>query len=261
MKPFSIVLLAAICLAPGSARGDLLPFGRSWAGDVELPEPIGFGLTWHHQDQNYDLESIEVSIPGEIPGGMQVENRITELNLKLDFWVFPFANVFGILGDVQGETIVAIEDTLTQILLGTSSINVDIDGLVYGGGLTLAIGNERLFASVTSVLTGTRLEESQSSISTTVLAPKGGAMLDNVILGQDMTFWVGAMYQRTDERHSGTFIFEGLGEVDYHVELSDRYPWNYVAGLSTDFGKHVQLDLEGGFGHRNHAMGALGYRF
>ena len=252
-------LLLCGSLLAGTA--EYLPFGRSWVGDIELPNPIGLGVTFHHQNQNYNLSSIEVSIPGNIPDDMLVDNNITEMNIKLDCWLFPFANFFGILGDVQGETVVSIEDSLTQILLGTNSINVDISGMVYGGGLTVAVGNENIFAMVTSVLTGTRLEESESSISTTVLSPKGGANLDNVIFGQDITFWVGAMYQNTDESHSGTFVFEGLGDVEYEVELEDKYPWNYVAGLSTNFGRHLQLDIEGGFGHRNHTMGALSYRF
>ncbi len=241
-----------------------LPFGRSWAGDVELPRPLGVGVTVHAQRQNYDLSSITLdpeNLTDLLPADLPVDNEITEVNIKVDCWLLPFANLFGLVGDVQGQTSVAIEDTLTQQLLGTSAIEVDIDGTVYGGGMTLALGHGSMFASLTSVLTGTKLSESSSSVSTVILTPKGGAVLRDLVFGQDLTFWLGAMYQDTDESHSGSYTFEGLGEIGYQVELEDSHRWNYLAGLSTGIGSHLQLDLEGGFGRRIHAMGALGYRF
>jgi hypothetical protein len=49
--------------------------------------------------------------------------------------------------------------------------------------------------------------------------------------------------------------------VTYDVEMEEEEPWNYTAGLRAELGKHWELELEGGFGERKHALVSVGYRF
>ncbi len=252
---FFLISLAGILMlakvAHAEERSGLFPLGRSWAGDRALPRPLGIGLTFYHQEQDYHLSRLAVSVPNigmAETSGIEVQNRTDEVNLKLDLWLLPFLNVYGIIGNVDGETTVNPDPPLSEL-------EVDYDGLVYGGGLTLAVGGERFFGSLTAVFTGTELDTSTSSVEVWVLTPRVGVRV------KKMAFWVGGMYEQAEERHRGRLSLPFFGEVNYDVELEEKEPWNYLAGLRAGLTEHWKLELEGGFGDRQHAMVSVEYRF
>ncbi|NQT82290.1 hypothetical protein HQ563_04665 [bacterium] len=251
----TLISVVGILVVAGVARAEeqagLFPLGRSWAGDRELPRPFGIGLNFYHQEQDYHLTSLTVNLPNvglAEAAGVGVENTTNEVDVKADLWLLPFLNVFAIVGDVDGETTVDPGPPLSEL-------EVDYEGLVYGGGLTLAAGGKLFFGSVTMVLTGTELDTSSSSVEAWVLMPRFG-----VHVGR-MAFWVGAMYQEAEERHSGHISLPFFGNVNYDVELEEKEPWNYLVGLSAGISKHWNLELEGGFGDREHVVVSVGYRF
>lgn len=233
---------------PSSPR---FPLGRSWAGDRELPRPFGIGLDFYHQTQDYELRNLRLNLPmidlSQV-SRVEIENATTEASLKADLWVLPFLNIFGIIGNVDGETIVNPGPPLPQL-------QVNYDGLVYGGGATLAVGGERFFGSVTGVLTETDLESATSSVSAWILTPRLG------VRANSMEFWVGAMYQDAEEHHRGRIAVPVFGDVAYDVELEQKEPWNYLVGAGTSISDHWRLELEAGFGNRKHMLFVLGYRF
>ena len=245
-----------LCLLtlPSSGTSFPFPLAKSIVDEAALPRPLGIGINYHGQDQGYDLKSLEFSIQMPVPDDVTVENEVHEYNLKVDLWVLPFLNVFGLIGSVDSETEVDLGETMGQI-------NIESSGTVYGGGGTLAMGVNRFFGSVTGTYTGTSLEESSSSMTTLVLTPKLGVTFDDVLFTNSVSVWGGAMYQKTDESHQGNIEIEGMGPVDYDVELEADAPWNYLAGLSTGIMDHWNLEFEGGFGDRTHATGQLVYRF
>ena len=227
------------------------PLGRDLAGDRELPLPYGIGLNGHYQKQDYDLEKLRVNLPMFDPAqaaGVAVTNRTTEGNLKLDLWFLPFLNVFAIVGYVDGETEVALGPPF-------GDLDIDYDGIVYGGGITLAAGTEQFFGSLTAVYTESDLDVSTSSVKTWVLTPKAGIRTG---FGE---VWIGAMYQQTEEKHEGSISIPTLGTVAYEVELEEENPWNYLAGVHVDLGDRWDLELEGGIGDRKHVTASLVYRF
>ncbi len=253
-----IVIIVSVDTACAEERSALFPLGRSGVGDRELPKAFGVSLTVYHQEQDYNLKSLEFSLPGVDPAqlsgilspplDLNVENTTDEINLQLDCWVLPFLNVFGIIGRVDGETKVEMEPPLEEI-------TVDYDGLLYGAGLTLAAGGERFFGSLTAVFTSTNLEQEDSSVKAWVFMPRVGIRSG---LGQ---FWIGAMYQQAEEEHSGTETVPLVGNVLYDVELEEEEAWNFLAGMKIDFNDNWKLNLEGGFGKRKQATVSLIYRF
>jgi hypothetical protein len=236
----------------GQESQSIFPLCRSMAGDRELPNPYGVGITYHHQKQDYDLVDLMVNLPGidlaQASAAVTVDNTTDETNLKLDLWLLPFMNVFGIIGHVEGQT----EVTLPQPL---GSLDVDYDGLVYGGGLTLAGGYEKFFGSITAIFTNTDLDISTSSVEAFILTPRIGYCLG---FGE---VWIGSMYQHTQEEHSGTVSVPMIGTVNFDVELEEKDPWNYLAGVRFNLGKNWDLEIEGGVGERQHVTASLTYRF
>jgi hypothetical protein len=234
----------------------LLPFGKALAGDAALPLPYGLTVTLHKQDQDYRLKSLDVNIPlldAALLGNLSVKNETGEANLKLDVWLLPFLNVFGLVGRIDGETEVAVPPVIADL-------TIDYEGIVYGAGLTVAGGIGRYFASFTALYTDTSLRESDSAVTAWVLSPRVGRTF-TTRRDRALTCWLGAMYQRADERHAGTIELPGFGPVRYDVVLEDDDPWNVTLGAATDIHEQLSIELEVGAGGRSQATGSLVWRF
>ncbi|MBN1948914.1 MAG: hypothetical protein JW784_04150 [Candidatus Cloacimonetes bacterium] len=241
-----------------------LPFGQSWAADQLLPLPLGLGATYYMHDQIYRLDRLHLNLDwftDDMTEGLSVDNQTKEMNLKFDIWVLPFANVFGLIGSVKGETKVDLSDIPA---IDLNNINIKYDGMVYGGGLTLVYGLKNLFTTATITATSTRLNDSTSDMKSWVFTPKAGINVPGPFFLNGTALWVGGMYQETEEMHQGHIYIEqiqGNEEVEYEVTLGENQPWNYLAGLCANLTRRWQLELEAGFGERQHAIASLVFRF
>ena len=250
-----LTMVLVVSVTSVAAAEGLFPLCKSMAGDRQLPLPWGVGITLHQQDQDYDLGRLAIDIPVDLSlaQDVKVENTVGEANLKLDLWLLPFLNVFGLLGRIEGETTVNLAPFF-------SDLAVEYDGVVYGAGVTCAAGVGRYFGSLTATYTDTSLDTSDSSVEAWVLSPKVG-MTAHARGGHPIVFWVGAMYQEAEEEHEGQITVPVFGDVSYDVLLEEKEPWNYLVGLSTALGEHMSLELEGGLGGRTQLTGSLGWRF
>jgi hypothetical protein len=261
---FLVALLLFPTLASAESPVGFLPFGKSMADGRELPLPLGATLTYYYQRQDYDLEKLTLrNLPIQVATtGIAVENRLDEVNLQIDAWLLPWLDVFGILGKLQATT------TVDGVALMGQDIAVpdyDYNGLVYGGGATLAGGLGNWFGSLTGIYTNTNLSGDASSVKSWVVTPKVGYSFSRV------RFWAGAMYQKAEEKHTGTFTMMlptnlanpnpaevASQTVSYEVEMHEKNPWNFLLGAETGFGPHWRLSVEGGMGgHRSQVQISL----
>jgi len=248
MRSFLLSVLAIGCVHIVHAESHKIR--TDTVRDSRLPSPVGVGVNYYQQSQGYNLDSLRVNVlPGDLAAleGIDIDNDVTEMNVKLDYWLLPFLNVFGIIGNVDGET-----DVDTDLIPGLS---VEYDGVVYGGGVTLAGGWKRYFITLTAALTETELDASTSSVNAWVLLPKIG------VAGRYGAVWIGGMYQQTDEQHEGNIVVPVFGSVDYNVQFEQKESWNSAVGITTGISENWQIDLEGGFGDRTHASVSATYRF
>jgi hypothetical protein len=226
------------------------------ASETELPRRFGVGLTIYYQDQDYAIEDLVLNpVPPDVPppSDVAVSNDILEANLKLDVWLLPMVNVFGLVGAIDGRT-----DVVYQIPVGESvlpfSLQVDYDGLLYGGGFVVAYGVDRFFGAVNTTFTGSNLSTSGSTVEAWVVHPRLGAVFGGVGL------WAGAMYQQADERHRGEIFIQLTGTVEYDVELQQKESWNVMAGLITVFRRRWEFEASFGVGARKNATMSVAYR-
>jgi predicted porin len=225
---------------------------------IDLPNPLGIGMTFYNQNQPYQTESLYVEVPGLDQGllqGLAVENETTTLHLRLDYWLMPFINVFGIVGSIDSSTEVALSSVDLGMPMSLNDLKISMDGTVYGGGLVLAYGTRKVFGTLAYQLTETSLNEANSSVSAWVLTPKAGLRFKRGAA------WVGGMYQNAEENHAGIHDIEGVGKVSYEVQLREQAPWNFVVGGTYGFSKHWLLTAQAGLGDRMSALGMVEYRF
>jgi hypothetical protein len=224
----------------------------------QLPMRWGLGLTLYHQNQPYDIVSLQIPLAGldiSAAEGLEIESNTDSYHLKFDYWLFPFLNVFLLGGHIEGDTTVMLSDVDLGLPITLNNIRIDYSGFMYGGGATLAVGGKGWFASLTYELTETDLDVASSSVSAWVVTPRFGLTFDGAAV------WIGAMYQNAEETHQGVWEMPYLGAVPYSAVLEQSEPWNYQIGMIAGLSEHWNLTIEGGLGSRKAVLAALEYRF
>lgn len=281
------LLLATQTAFPEDAKSRF-PLGpSSWAGDRQLPNPYGIGATIYYQKQGYDLKDLSIELPDlsailmsgvnpmaaiplQIPGfnplqggkidpallgDADIDNHVTETDLKVDLWVLPFLNVYGLVGYLKGET-----EIDTRQLLG-KKLSIDYDGPLYGAGATLVGGYKKVFASLSGAYIYADPSTSDTTMKSFIASPRLGFNVPDVISRMNLSFWVGAMYQHVQENDVGSIHEPPFGEIKYDVNLEQKDPWNYLAGIGMAFGEHWTSEIEGGVGDRKQIQVSATYRF
>lgn len=246
----------------------------------ELPNPYGINVIYVDMKQDVDIKALNLTGKLSLFGGKPLElgNIIsvkadsaktvnTNELVKADLWVFPFLNVYGILGKTKGHS-----TALVDINLGNSTILKDYDftlkyeGITYGVGTVLAGGYKDFFSLVDFNYTSTSLDIIEGNISAFVISPKVGYNFD--FYNTKNSIWIGTMYQNITQTLKGdinnliTFP-KGIKVKDgkFEVKESTSSPWNNVIGFRSEINKSVEFTTEVGFGKRKSVTLSLGYRF
>ena len=284
--------------AQADGLSDSLPLGKSLAAGHELPLPLGISANVFFLEQDMEAQSIVIDAssisdqmlmglmqmqgvsPELIPGAVEqlssklpslpasaakLESRATSTTAKIDAWVLPFLNVYGVVGFVDGETNASELSVKNSPLLDgllPPSFPLAYSGPVYGGGVTLAAGYNQFFASVDANYTESDLDIGDSTIEAFVISPRIG--ITGELGGLSGSLYVGAMYQDIDEQQNGIVGFPILGQevsVGYDVISEAEEKWNYLVGANLKAGESWNYGIEVGFSERTHVMATLNYRF
>jgi hypothetical protein len=198
---------------------------------------------------------------------LDVNNDVRNFDLKLDVWVLPFLNVFGIYGQIDGDTTIDLRPLGLPLPPQTNSLTFSYDGDVFGGGVVLAAGGDKWFASVTATFTDTNLGGSfDSSVEATTIQPRIGLRA-----GSSLEIWVGGYILDAEEKHSGSVDLDlglvgGMLPVDaqdvaFDVDLSQKEDFNPSIGMHMMMSEAWESTIEIGFGDRRTALANFTYRF
>ena len=287
------VAVAFVTTAQADGLSDSLPLGKSLAAGQELPLPLGISANVFFLEQNMEAQSIAINLPDNLVPGLplgldlpakatKLESRATSTTAKIDAWVLPFLNVYGVAGYVDGETSASgfslqpltsppiPAANLAAINAGIAglaphlpnSFSIAYSGPVYGVGVTLAAGYNQFFASVDANYTESDLDIGDSTIEVFVISPRVG--ITGELGGLNGSLYVGAMYQDIDENQNGTVNFPiGVDPVPvgYKVVSQAEEQWNYLVGANLKASGSWNYGIEVGFSKRTHVMATLNYRF
>jgi hypothetical protein len=238
-----------------------------------LPRPFGVSLGYMHQDQPFDVGDIYVNgLDVKTPGLAvvdEVQNEESTYTLRFDAWLFPFWNVYGILGRTSGQAVgplmISLEPVFPTIcnLPGnncridtTFEINYDAD--VVGYGTTIAGGYKDFFGMIDYNRTKADLDISVTDAKATVISARIG--WNGTIGGFSGVLWVGAMYQDISQTLD-LLLDVGNDNLLVSIEQSTQEACNYVIGGQWDINRSFSVLAEIGFGKRQSQMLNLTYRF
>ncbi|WFQ79365.1 hypothetical protein PXH59_17585 [Xenorhabdus sp. SF857] len=260
------------------------------AKGYDLPEPFGASYGYMNLRQDVVVDQIGFIMP-ENPDTQKATTVIagktrerTESHmLKLDTWVLPFLNVYGVYGKTKGSSETNIENVIFGGVPMFKDIpfTLDFKGKTYGGGITLAGGYNQFFATLDANYTQTNLDILDGGIKALIITPRIGYefTFQPLFAGQGNTkvqVWTGAMYQDITQRFEGKIAninmtgvlgaFVG-GMLEYDPDMSFdvkqhlAHKWNNTVGARFEITRNFNILSEVGFGNRNSFFISGEFRF
>ncbi|WP_289997420.1 hypothetical protein [Photorhabdus laumondii] len=281
---------------PNKQESRVLPIwgDEAKAKGYDLPEPFGASYGYMNMRQNIIVDDIKIIIPDtpgfedalDIQTGKTREKNESHM-LKLDAWVLPFLNVYGVYGWTKGSSKTNIEGVAIDFGAGSTSFPIknvpfalDFKGKTYGGGFTLAGGYDQLFGTLDTNYTYTSLDILDGKISALVVTPRIGYefIFPSIIPGQGNTklqVWTGGMYQKITQEFKGNISNLDLPPIfDEMVSSLDDYEnmkfkvkqhvasrWNNTVGARLEVTRNFNLLTEVGFNKRNSCYISGEFRF
>lgn len=290
-KIFKVLLLGLLCnevyaeVAFEDTKDRFFPI---WGDKVrelgyELPNPYGLSVMYVGMRQDVDVQSIDFDFQNKWIDGIADTLDITardakvdveNVTLRADIWVLPFLNVYGLLGHTEGQ--VKAKGNLQgsydpifpwnppiELEVDGIGINIDFEGMTYGGGFIIAGGYDSFFAMVDTNYTYTSLDIVEGKTTAFVTAPRVGYEFE--VLGRPLRVWVGAMYQNIEQTIKGELkdVME-IGEIiegQFTVKQKGANPWTYTSGFNLEITKNFDALFEVGYGKNTSIIAGLGYRF
>jgi hypothetical protein len=245
----------------------------------KLTLPFGTGVNYHREEQPFDINDLQISLGGD-PISIkdfatidQVNTSQWSLTSRLDAWIFPFLNVYGVAGFTSGEmngTVGLPAIPPLDIPAQNLPLSISYEGPTYGGGATLAGGAKvsewqqlTVFVVVDANYTITDLSFTDDRLFTDT---KAKAFVFSSRLGLrgkiskhlHAGVWGGAMYQDVSEFLVGRSADSSFA---FLVVQGPAGPWNAVVGGRLEVGRHLDFMVEGGLGTRSSILGGMTLRF
>jgi len=276
---------------PGETQKTVEPITRAlpiWGEKVramghDLPLPFGAGVNLVYMEQDISIRNLKIGFGN----ANQEVNRVSFSNAsakdkaataRLDLWLLPFANIYGILGHIDGEA--ELDVNLPGItvdvpgigpvpIVDPATLNFDIDynGTTYGGGITLAGGYKNFFGSLDANYTYSDIDLVDGEIKTLTISPRLGVLVDPSIIKGSFAFWIGAMYMDYKQTVTDSVNLNELDsslpavELDFEIDIKNEEHWNFLMGGQWEITKRWQITAEGGVGNRRQIIFGSSFRF
>ncbi len=285
---------AVSSVAPPSTIYELEPLGQTpetdqtqplvdwlpiWGKDArdkgfDLPLPMGVGLTYSYIHQNMVVSDLIVE--GRPVHGLTFNDAPTATHtgvFRADLWVFPFLNIYGLVGETAGTT-------QPEVVFPNGTVvksSVDYNRFSYGGGLTLAGGYKAFFLTIDANYTTGPIVSTKNGqigdkpIESLTVAPRLGMLLSSGGRLGTGSIWIGGMcLKATSEIHDSIDLshrprlsnFIGRDDLDFSIHVEPKDQWNLLLGGNWQFNKRWSVTAElGGVFDRFQVITAVMWRF
>nr|WP_241210355.1 TonB-dependent receptor [Vibrio ichthyoenteri] len=235
----------------------------------ELPKAVGISFGYMVLEQGISVDSIELTgipvvdmlgVDLEAHGGTQKTEVMT---LRADAWLFPFLNVYALVGILEGYSKTDVSISFFDGALKpkkTIDFELALEGYTSGAGLVLAGGYKNVFGLVDLNYSKTKLSIIDGEIDAIVISPRIG--YDLTKHGFPLRVWAGAMYQDVEQTLKGNLDdiapnMPGGFTVKQHLTTK----WNPLLGMQYQVTDSWYLLGEVGLGDRKSAFLSIDHRF
>ncbi|MCW8335264.1 hypothetical protein [Vibrio paucivorans] len=260
----------------------------------ELPLPIGLGVYFNNQDVNYvATDDFKVGATGGLLGGLfgqqagyivpaedvSITGQDTSVQLRADAWVFPFLNIYGLLGYTEGNK--NIEADLSNATRNGSpfpvpvTIPIDLTYEAYNYGLGAVLASQvdviesidPIIVTFSAAYTRSKTTATDSYIDTKIASIRAGQKFE--LDDARLTVLLGFQYQNISQNVTGTLdnlSVNGISiadELRFDVDITNQEISNLSLMANYDFGpsKRWNVLAEYSFLNWNQLIISAGYRF
>ena len=271
------------------------------ARGIRFPLPWGVGVNYTRIHQNIDISDVSIATGSsdfvnldKLVEFDHVTSTINALNARLDVWVLPFLNVYGLANYI-------VQANTDVLLAEPFPLQAGAQQAGYGGGfgVTAAYGHAGTFVTLDLNFTWNQMEKLNAPVRTFLITPRVGHNFGE--LGPfNLVVWVGAMRQDIQSDTQGSIAlsdtigepsdefvdkvdnwYDGLSRpqqivvsklvddltdgsdptIRYRLNKSIADPWNMLIGTELGLSRRVQLRAEVGFIGRTQILLGFNYRF
>ena len=254
--------------------GHKLPFLAQKVEDMgyDLPLPYGVGVTFATVDQDQILDSLEVGINGrdkepfDFVAFDNAKSESDSWSIKADAWLFPFMNVFVMLGGVDGsaplDVLIDGNGMLDQLEITCGGfppnplcailedqtfllpIEAGFEGYTYGVGTVLAGGWNNWFVTLPINFTHADMDGKDTEGQVFTVTPRFGRAF-NLGRNGNLAVFVGGNWLKSDLTVSGTVSTpDDLLVIDYTIDQKNKDRWNALVGFNWDINKRLSWAAE-----------------
>jgi hypothetical protein len=238
----------------------------------DLPLPFGVSSVYTYLQRDIKIHDLRIGLNGAPPQSVSdfvnVGSRV-KVNAgmgRFDVFMFPFLDVYGLLGYLSEETTTSGIATIRLPGPGGRTRTVSfsgvtpVDGVLTGIGATSAIGYKQFFAAldVNYTVVDLGFDDRFSALLTTLRTGWNGKV------GKvPMRIWTGAQYWDSAGTAASTITLAGGDRLSFQADQGPKNPFNMVFGTSLAVSKHLGLLVEYGtnFDDMQMAVGGLEFRF
>ncbi|MEN8157137.1 MAG: hypothetical protein ABFS10_09305 [Bacteroidota bacterium] len=217
---------------------------KAYEKGFDLPKPVGLMLNYFWASQDVVISEIAVGFEGAVEGGVLEEIPLTDISeiiefeevhavansitVRPDVWIFPFLNLYGIVGKTFATTSVKLSSPVQMASVA------ELDGFSYGMGTTGAFGLGKYFLVLDGNWVWTKMSNFEDPVQSRVFSQRlGRAFHIGDKPESNVAFWVGGMRLKMGNITQGTIV---LNEVlppetwDRRDEIVANY-WTWYDGL------------------------------
>ncbi len=273
---------------------------------IDIPYPFGVMPAYYYQRQNYNISGIQLGIDDSelqdidfIEFGT-VEGVTNAATVRPDIWIFPFLNLYGLIG--YGTTITSV-----QVVKPDIKTTQHFHGVNFGVGATAAGAIGPVFISADANFNWVKFKQLTKPVPAMNLSMRFGHFFQfSDHPDRNIGVWAGPFYQNVQNDTEGEIKlsdvfggdatsamidkinnwYDGLGPAEQkkveskkdemiselqtagdhtiHYKLNKEVSqyWNLIVGFQYQHNKHWQFRTEmGTFGKRTQFLLTANYRF
>ncbi|WP_017221621.1 hypothetical protein [Moritella dasanensis] len=259
-----------------------LPFLGKKAREMgyQLPIPLGFNVFYNKQevgyvaqdDFNVKLNGLNVIVPKD---DVTITGEDESVQLKVDAWILPFWNVYGLVGHTKGNKKIRVnpENVSNPALSLLPPFTLPIEytannigiGTVLAGQVEVISGMHPFIFTGVMAFTNSWTTTTDSTIQTYIGSFRAGQRY--AVPGGQLAVLLGYNYQLINQNITGNYAFPDLGrnglDVEYDLDLKSEETGNMSVSMVYDFGPKQEWNmfLEYGFLNWNQVIFSIGRRF
>lgn len=252
-----------------------LPFGQDLIKgiDIILPLPFGVSAFFTYMSRGVDIHNVEVGFQ-DTPkqsindfASFELNNISTVAAIKLDAWILPFVNVYGLFGAVSTEASLEAIITIDREFIPGPPIIIPINnkstikGNYYGVGTTCVAGYRDWFVLGDINYGCSKLNELEGKVDFWMYSGRTG--FQSQVGKNNLRTWIGGMYLSSKRTLQLNLEDANLGEIEVDVYQQTVNPWTIQLGTSFCFGEKFEILCELGTNFNDASIGVLSgsYRF